>query len=293
MNLFAFCNNLIIAALIFLFPIDCFANEIIIGEKPFPEQYLLGGMVARLFKNIGLEVKEKPGLNTTELRKELEDAKVHAYWEYTGTGAFQILGIRDQTILQNAELLYQTVKQADTKNGIIWLNRTEINNGWVFLAKNAAPRTITELASAMNDSDMRIAILSNFYHRKDGFKAMARHYGFKVKKANLIFVSDGQAIGYLMRGNADIALGFGTDPHIKEFGFYVIEDDEKFFPVYNPVFTIREEVLNKHPQIRQIISSLVKHLDQETMIYLNHQVRFEGKIIEHVISRFLKEKGLL
>ncbi len=293
----------IILLLIMIFPSLCLGEKIIIGEKSFLEQYLLGGIVAEHLKNAGFEVEEKPGILTTSLRSELVQGKVHMYWEYTGTAARALIDMSDRATFQNPELLYQAVKKADRKNGIIWLNRTEINNGWVLAAKKATseytpkyiPETIEELATIINKGQaVTIVMLSTFYNRKgDGFKFLENHYGFNVPLKNLVLVGEGESLGILKRGKADFAIGYGTDPEIENFGLYIVQDNQRFWPAYNPVLTIREEILSRYPQISALVNSLVPHLDQEAIIRMNYRVKFGKEPIKKVISEFLIRKGLL
>jgi osmoprotectant transport system substrate-binding protein len=85
---------------------------------------------------------------------------------------------------------------------------------------------------------------------------------------------------------------FATDGKIKKHGLQVLKDDQQFFPVYNICVNVREEILNKYPEIREILKP-ISELDDETMTELNYQVDAIGLPAKLVAENFLKEKGYI
>jgi glycine betaine/choline ABC-type transport system substrate-binding protein len=55
----------------------------------------------------------------------------------------------------------------------------------------------------------------------------------------------------------DIAMVFGTDAAIGKHGWYVYMDDKNFFPPYDLTPCVRKEVLDKYPEIADILNELV------------------------------------
>jgi len=97
----------------------------------------------------------------------------------------------------------------------------------------------------------------------------------------------------LDRGQTDITMVFATDGKIKKYGLQVLKDDQQFFPVYNICVNVREEVLNKYPEIREILKP-ISELDDVTMTELNYQVeRYRANRQKLVAKNFLREKGYI
>jgi osmoprotectant transport system substrate-binding protein len=88
-------------------------------------------------------------------------------------------------------------------------------------------------------------------------------------------------------------MGFATDGRIAAFGFVNLEDDKQFFPVYNPAPVVRKAVLDKHPDIAEVLRPLAQALTTEKMQRLNMLVDVEHKDVARVAKQFLKDEGLL
>lgn len=274
-------------------------KEIIIGEKTFTEQYILGNLVSVLLQEEGFKVKIKPNMRTDIIRMELVKGTICCYWEYTGTAAVHLFKLTDPKTLNNANKLYEEVKRLDLKNGIHWLDKTSISNTWVLLTRTDFSQTqristISDLAHLLNqEKKIKIGMLQTFYERNDGFQGLATLYGFTPKLEQVLFGGGREVIGKLVRKEIDFAVGFGTYSGIKEYNLTILKDERSYFPAYNPVFTVRNDILQKKPQIAEVVNKLVKHLDQKTMIELNHKVDFKGFPITDVVNNFLRDKGLL
>lgn len=73
----------------------------------------------------------------------------------------------------------------------------------------------------------------------------------------------------------------------------VLKDDKNFFPPYYAVPMIRQEVLDKHPELEKVLNSLAGVIDDTTMQELNYKVDKLQQDPAVVADDFLKEKGLI
>ena len=64
----------------------------------------------------------------------------------------------------------------------------------------------------------------------------------------------------LLDGSADVAELFVTDGQIAEYDLIVLEDDQSFFPVYEPAPLVRSDALADIPRVsrRRWTSSVVR-----------------------------------
>ncbi|NCC90826.1 MAG: glycine/betaine ABC transporter substrate-binding protein, partial [Spirochaetia bacterium] len=99
-----------------------------------------------------------------------------------------------------------------------------------------------------------------------------------------------QAIG---RGDMDVTNAFATDGPIKQYNLKVLTDDLGFFPPYYAAPIVRQEVLEKHPELKDVLNMLAGKLDDATMTELNYLVDVEGKAVEQVAADFLKSQNLV
>jgi len=80
---------------------------------------------------------------------------------------------------------------------------------------------------------------------------------------------------------------------LKAYNLTTIQDDKQFFPPYDASPVIRKDVLEKHPELNDVIGLLLGTLNEKTMIDLNYQVDIEKKSEREVAVDYLKQVGLL
>jgi len=273
------------------------AETIHVGAKNFTEQYILGNMIIKLLENAGYEVNSTMGTGSTVTRKALETGQTDLYPEYTGTA--WMLYLKHDTVITDPEELYKKVKKEDLeKNGIVWLEPSEVNNTYAMAITEEATKTIgttlSDLAEYVNANpgEVIFGINQEFYERSDGFFAMAEHYGMNINKKQVRSMDTGLTFEAMNRGQVDVTMVFATDGKIKRFNLHVLEDDKQFFPVYSMAVTVRKDVLDAHPDLREILQPM-SDLTDEIMRELNYRVDVEGLPEEMVAEEYLKEKGLI
>ncbi|HAJ32988.1 MAG TPA: glycine/betaine ABC transporter substrate-binding protein [Candidatus Atribacteria bacterium] len=271
-------------------------KEITVGAKNFTEQYVLGNIISILLENNGFEVTEKFGTGSAITRQGLTSGQTDLYAEYTGTAS--LVYLKHEEVITDPVKLYNKVKKEDLeKNGIVWLDRSGINNTYaIALTKEQVAEigtTLSDLAKYVNQNHNLIwGIDHEFAERVDGLPGLAEHYGMNINKENIKTMDPGLTYEALDRGQTDITMVFATDGKIKKYGLQVLKDDQQFFPVYNICVNVREEVLNKYPEIREILKP-ISELDDETMTELNYQVDATGLPAKLVAKNFLREKGYI
>jgi len=271
-------------------------KEITVGAKNFTEQYVLGNIMSILLENSGFEVSEKFGTGSAITREGLTSGQTDLYAEYTGTAS--LVYLEHEEVITDPVELYNKVKTEDLeKNGIVWLDRSGINNTYaIALTKEQVAEigtTLSDLAKYVNQHhDLIWGIDHEFAERVDGLPGLAEHYGMDVNEENIKTMDAGLTYEALDRGQTDITMVFATDGKIKKYGLQVLKDDQQFFPVYNICVNVREEVLNKYPEIREILKP-ISELDDETMTELNYQVDATGLPAKLVAETFLREKGYI
>jgi osmoprotectant transport system substrate-binding protein len=276
-----------------------FAQEkkINVGAKDFTEQYVIGHIMSILLEENGFEVKEQFGTGSTVTRQALVSGQTDLYPEYTGTAS--LVYLKHEEVITEPDVLYEKVKKEDLeKNGIVWLERSDINNTYaIAITKEQAEEkgitTLSDLAEYVNQNqDLIWAIDHEFAERADGLPGLAEHYGIDIPEDNIKIMEIGLTYEALDRGQADIMMVFATDGKIKKYDLQILEDDKNFFPVYNICVTVREEVLDQYPEIEEIMKPIAE-LTDEIMQELNYQVDSTGLPERLVAKNYLTENGYL
>ena len=139
---------------------------------------------------------------------------------------------------------------------------------------------------------MTVGATLEFLNRKDdGLPGLAKLYGLKFKKT--VGIDNSPRFAAIESGDVQIIDAFATDGLLKKYNLVVLEDNKHYFPPYNAMPIVREDLYKKHPEIKEPINKLSKVLTDEVMQDLNYQVDEEGKEPADVARDFLKSKGLI
>lgn len=252
-------------------------GPITVASKNFTEQYILGWMTIYALQNAGFEVKNQIDLGgTSAVRDALTNGDVDMYWEYTGTAWLTLLG--HENAITDPKQAYDKVKAEDAGNGLVWLNYAPFNNTYtLMMTKDEGAKynvkSIEDLKGFLQQKpDAKVCVDQEFAVRPDGMPALQDKYGFAFKESNITPMQVGVTYKALRDGQCDVAMGFATDGRIAAWGFFNLQDNQNFFPVYNPAPVVRKEVMDKYPEIADILNPIAASLDTATMTKLNSLV---------------------
>jgi osmoprotectant transport system substrate-binding protein len=293
---------LTVAAVLLAAPLAAMAQEksMTVGSKEFTEQRILGNIMIVLLEANGFETTDKTGLGGTLVaRKALENEQIDVYMEYTGTALLTFLDYEEP--ITDPRECYETVKKEDLKeNGLVWLPYMSFNNTYCLMmrqdrAKELGIQTLSELAAHIqeNPDEIDFALNAEFYARPDGYRPLQKAYDFKFGRKNIKKMNSGLIYKALQDKQVDVGLGFATDGRIRGFNLVVLEDDQNYFPVYNPAPVVHKATAEKYPELSEIFQKLGEKLDTAAMTNLNYQVDIEHKNVREAATEFLKNAGLI
>ncbi|MGH3145470.1 MAG: glycine betaine ABC transporter substrate-binding protein [Rubrobacter sp.] len=275
--------------------------EITVGSKEFTEQKVLGQIAIQALEAAGATVEDRTGLaGTAAARQALVSGEIDAYWEYTGTGWITHLGHEEP--IPESRKQYEAVAEEDLEqNGIRWLAPASANNSFAIAVRSEAAEVlgVTSLSGLgvladLRPEDATLCAASEFLERDDGLPGLERAYDFRLPDDNVVKLEEDRIYQAIDEGErCNFGEVFETDGRIGEFDLTLLEDDERFFPKYNPSLTVREEIMEEHPQISDVFEPITEKLDNETLQELNAAVDVDGESAEAVARQFLKENGLL
>lgn len=275
-------------------------KRVTIGGKNFTEQYLLPELAKLLLEDKGYRVNLRTGVGTAIARQSLETGQIDMYYEYTGTAYTVFYQQDDIEIMTNPGKVYDWVKENDAKKGLIWLEPVEFNNTYTLMmrrqdSERLGVKSISDFGRFVEEDpdEITFALEAEFWERPDGFRALMELYNFRMPVRAVKRMDMGLTYMALRNDQVTSAMGFATDGRIAAFDLVNLEDDKSFFPVYNPAPVIREEVLEKHPEIRDILRPLSEKLDTDAMQMLNAEVDVEHRDVTAVAGEWLREVGLL
>jgi osmoprotectant transport system substrate-binding protein len=270
-------------------------KKIVVGGKNFTEQYLLPELAKDLLKKHGFDVNLETGVGSVVARKSLENGQIDLYYEYTGTAYTVYYKQDDRAVMTDPKKVYQWVKKADAKKGLAWLEPVKFNNTYTLMMRKAQAeklgiKSISDLSKFVNEhpDKLIIGVNAEFWERPDGFKPLMKYYGFKVPYDKVKKMDSGLVYKALKDKSVNVSMGFATDGRISAFGFVNLVDDKSYFPAYNPVPVVRKKILDKYPEIRDILKPIAETLTTDQMQQLNAAVDVEHKDVSGVAKKWLE-----
>lgn len=276
--------------------------QIVMGARSATEQHLLMKISTLLLRDHGYRVKEMNFSDSSSLRNGLEAGVADISWEYTNTVRMYI---HKKPPIFDSDRAFKEVKEEDGKKGLIWLSRSEFDSSWVILmredlAKNLNIQTISDLARYTNQENVEIELQSmkfafneEFLRREDGVKRLNEVYGFSIKDENVLAVENNLLAQAVKESRVQVAVGWVADSRIKKYHLTALEDDRDVFPPYHVAPIIRQETMDSHPEIAELLDKISKKLNNEVMIDLTYKVEVLHQDVFAVARQFLKENDLL
>jgi len=273
------------------------AQQIVVGGKNFTEQLLLSNITAQYLSAKGYKTDLKTGLGTTLMRSALESGQLDVVWDYTGTALIVYNHIEEKL---PPDEIYAKVKELDAPRGLIWLNESALNNTYAFampqkVAEENGINTLQDLADHYNrdNAPHLMGVDYEFASRPDGLGPMQELYGFALKRAEIKQMDPGLVYTALRNDQLFVGLTYASDGRIKGFDLKLLEDDKNFFPAYKATPVVRQEVLEKNPQLAEQLNALAARIDTEKMTELNKRVDIDQEPIGQVAADFLQQQGLI
>ena len=277
-----------------------------VGSKDFTEQLVLGYIALQALEATGADVEDQVGLAGTDAaRAALESGDIDLYWEYTGTNWINHIG--NTAPVFPAKEQYQVAKEAELEeNNIVLLERAPFNNTYALAMRSEAPEQVSALQGVENISDIgpliqnnpdaaTICVESEFNSRDDGLPGLEEEYGFQFPEGNVALLDTGAVYTATDKGDkCNFGEVFTTDGRIQSLDLTLLEDDEDFFPIYNPAINTRQEVYQENQEgLDNTFTPVSDALDTETMQQLNASVDVDGEDPEDVAEQWLTDQGFI
>ena len=263
-----------------------------VGSKNFTEQFVLAEIYAQALEAAGIKTEKKLNLGGTLIaQKALEEKQIDFYPEYTGTMLLAVLKAEPMT---DPKAVYDKVKEAYAKMGLVLLNQSNLNNGYVMVVRPETAQkykleTLSDLSKVAKE--LKIGAGPEFRDRKDGLPGLKAKY-------DMVFGEDLQmAIGLryqaLKNDQIQVVNGYSTDGLISVMKLKRLRDDKSLWPPYFVVPVIRREALEANPKVGEVLNRVSALLDETSMAQMNYQVDGEKLEPKDVARDFLKAKGLV
>jgi osmoprotectant transport system substrate-binding protein len=271
------------------------SDRIVIGSKNFTESLILGELMAQQIEaHSQLKVERRFYLAGTYIcHQGVLAGRIDIYPEYTGTALTAIL---KQKAGGDEAAVYQQVKnEYERLWGLTLGPGFGFNDTFAMEIRGEDARRLklkTLSQSSAYAPQWRAGFGYEFMERPDGFRGLAAAYGLHFSAPPRVM-----DLGLLARAlrdrQIDMAAGNATDGLIPALDLFVLEDDRHYFPPYEAAPVVRQQTLQRHPEVAQALAGLAGKISDEEMQKLNYAVDGQRRDVKEVAHEFLREKGLI
>lgn len=281
-------------------------DPVVIASMTDEESQLYGELLKQVLEANGYEV-EASGVgtynNSTLPRQSLMEGQVDIVQDYTGRGMMFIENVDPTLYTTDLETAFNTTKEADAENGLVWMCYSPYNNtdGLCVSKKWAEKNNIkdfNDFAKYINNGgEMKIAIATeNSYVATSPtcIPGWEETYGFKLTEDQVVVgVSDPQTMASKGTDGVIAANCYTTGGTLEALDLYVIEDPEYVSPIYSPAAVCTEEFAEKYPEVQGILEPVYAAIDEDIIRDMNKRLSTDGENAADIIAEFLQEKGFV
>ncbi|MDV6260505.1 glycine betaine ABC transporter substrate-binding protein [Rhodococcoides yunnanense] len=283
-------------------PLD--GASLVVTSKSFTEGVLLGKITATYLAAAGAKVTDLTGApGSASSRQAQLNGDADILWEYTGTGW---VNYHSQTeTISDPQVLWERVRDVEkSEYELDWLPPANFNDTYAFAASAATAErlgvtTLSDVAK-LPEADRTFCVDDEFFSRSDGFGPMLDTYGIGLNASGGVPSSNVTRMdaGVVYTSTADsspcnFGMVYTTDGRIKNLNLTVLQDDRAFFLPYSGTAVVRGAILERYPQIADLLAVVSERLTDDLMQELNGRVDIEGEDPSDVAYEWLQSEGLV
>jgi len=271
------------------------SDRIVVGSKNFTESFILGELIAQqIERNSNLKVERRFYLAGTYIcQQAILSGRIDIYPEYTGTALTAVL--KEKATGDRSDVFQRVKSEYERRFGLTLGPAFGFNDTFAMEIRGEDARRLnlqTLSQAASYTPHWHAGFGYEFMERPDGFRGLAEAYGLHFAEQPRIM--DLGLLARALKGRQiDFAGGNATDGLIPALDLFVLADDRHYFPPYEAVPIIRQQVFQQHPEIAGILSALANKISDAEMQQMNYAVDGQHRDPQEVVREFLKRKNLL
>jgi osmoprotectant transport system substrate-binding protein len=260
---------------------------VVIGDKNFTEEYILGDLYAQALQAKGYKVTLKPNIGSSEITyKALTSGQIDMYPEYTGVIVSVIAGVTKPP--HSAQDAYAAAKAYVEKHGFTLLKPTPFyDTDAMGVLKSFATKhnlkTVADL-KALGHS-LVLGGAPEFATRQEGLIGLKQQYGLNPTFKPLAI---GLTYKALDTGQVQVSDVFTTDPQLTTGKYTVLTDPKNVFGFQNVAPIVKQSVLSAEgPAFAQTIDAVSALLTIPAIQKMNAAVALDQQNPATVAHQFL------
>lgn len=259
-----------------------------VGSKDFTESLVVSEIYALALEDQGYTVERVPNIASSIIPQSLENDEIDLYPEYTGTA---LLTIFDLPLETDPDTVADLIRDEYEKKDLTTLDYAPANDSAgiaikTSIAEEYGIKTMSDFQA--NADKIRFASQGEFDEREDGLPGLAKAYGEFNFKSSTVY-DNSLKYQVLINDEADATPAYTTEGQLSDTDeFTVLEDDKHFWPPYNLVPVLQQDLLEEYPDLADTLNAINENLDTATVIDLNAKVDLDGEDYEEVAKEYFE-----
>jgi osmoprotectant transport system substrate-binding protein len=264
---------------------------IVIGDKNFEEEYVLGSLYQEALAAKGYKVTLKGNIGSSELiYKALTSGQIDMYPEYTGT--FLTAIANDNNPPHSAAQTYALAQAFAEKHGYMLLGQTPFADSDVLTATKAfaTAHGLKTVADLKKLGHFKLGAAPEFATRYEGLLGLKKVYGLNPQFVPLAIGITYKAID---SGEVDVFDAFTTDPELLSGKYTPLTDTKGVFGFQNVAPVVKQSLLKTEgPAFEATINKVSSLLTLPAIQKMNQAVAVDQQSPASVAHQFLAANGL-
>lgn len=265
------------------------AQRVVVGSKDFTESALLAEIVAQMLEARGVSVERRFELGGNLPHNALVSGTVDLYPEYTGTAYTAIL---HHPPISDSRAVYEQTKQEYAQKFNVEVSAPlGFENTFAILIRGADARrlnlkTISDAAPHANT--WRAGFGQDFMSRDDGYPGFSKTYRLKFAEVREMDLS----LTYIALSSrqVDLIAANSTEGRIATLDLVQLADDKHYFPPYEAVYLVRQDILQRVPALREVLAKLANAISTDEMQRLNYEIDGNRRDPKEVVREWIGGK---
>lgn len=262
-------------------------GTISIAFDSMTEKTIFGEVYALALEDAGYTVKREEGLSVAH--DSLLAGEVDMVLDYTGTAYTRYM--INEPMYDSAEMTKIVQEYYAKENNVAVLNPSAINNSYgICMLKTRADelgiKTFQDLQKQAEDlvwGDWGFLAMPT-----TGRARLEELYGpFNFKQ--VIDIDMSLSYDLLDNGDVDVIPVCTTDANLLDDKYFCLDPEKDVWCEYLLVPFVRQEVLDKYPEVEDILNNVSAKLDNRTSIELIHKVDVEHEDYHDVAEEYYKD----
>jgi osmoprotectant transport system substrate-binding protein len=266
------------------------------GSANFPEQVILGELYAQVLEANGYTVERHLNLGSREIvEPALEKGDIDMYPEYLAT-AEAFLAKANSKATSDPATTQKALQDQFTPKNITVLDYSQAvdTNGFVVTKDTADKYRLAKMSDLQPVAgELVLGGPPECPQRPFCLIGLQQTYGLNFKDFKPLDPGGPLTVAAIDSGEIDVGLLFTTDPNIALKNLVLLEDDKHLQLADNIAPVVRNDILNRGSDLRQLANSVSTKLTTAELTDMNKQVGIDHKDAKDVARAYLQSKQLV